>query len=85
MGMRWSCRLLLLLSVVGSLWAAEPVEAPTELRLTSGAVLRDVSVVRYQGADTVVLKHAGGVDPIRLPYIAEPGRGQLVADKKEWA
>lgn len=81
---RWVWLALMLGAVVAGAADAPPAEAPTELRLTSGAVLRNVSVVRYQGADTVVLKHAGGVDPIRLPYIAEPGRGQLIAYKKEW-
>lgn len=44
---------------------------PTEITLTNGAVLRDVSVVRWD-SDYVVLRHVGGVDPIRFENIADP-------------
>jgi hypothetical protein len=37
---------------------------PTDVVLKSGAILRKVSVVRWE-KDRVVVKHAGGIDPVR--------------------
>lgn len=82
--MKYILHHLLGLLVVGTLLAGEMKEAPTEIKLKSGTVLRRVEVVRYE-TDRVVLKHAGGTDPFRLDSIAEPWRGQLLAYKKEWA
>lgn len=61
-----------------------PAEAPTEIKMASGAILRGVSVVRFVGVDGVVLKYTGGTFQSRLAYIAEPGRGQLEAYRKVW-
>ncbi len=49
---------------------------PTEIRLSSGAILRKTSLVRWT-ADGLVVRHAGGVDPIRLTHVAEPDRARL--------
>ncbi len=70
----------LLLVLVAAAFAAEPAapKLPNEIKMTSGTVLRNISVVRW-AADHVVLKHANGVDPIRFAYIAEPYRSQLFA------
>lgn len=67
-----------LLVFVVSAFAQEKPKAPTEVKLTSGSILRRVEVVRYEPG-IVVLKHMGGVDPINLKYIAEPYRSQLIA------
>lgn len=66
---------------VVSSFAQGVAEAPTEVKLTSGSTLRRVEVVRFEPG-LVVLKHQGGIDPIRLNYIAEPHRSQLVAYEK---
>lgn len=42
---------------------------PSEVTLKSGAVLRKVTVVRFE-KDRVILKHAGGVDPVRFDVLA---------------
>jgi hypothetical protein len=60
--------------------AAKP---PTEVKLTSGSMLRRIEVVRFE-SERVVLKHMGGVDTINYKYIAEPYRGQLLAYRDEW-
>lgn len=60
---------------------AQQAEAPTEVKLTSGSTLRRVEVVRFEPG-LVVLKHQGGIDPIRFNYIAEPHRSQLLAYEK---
>jgi hypothetical protein len=67
------CTLCFLLSL--SLCFAEEKKAddlpalPETVTLTNGAVLRGVSIVRWE-TDAVVLKHAGGVDPIRFVNMA---------------
>jgi hypothetical protein len=55
----------------------EPV-MPENITLTNGAVLHDISVVRWN-SDSVVLKHTGGADSIRFTYIAEPDRTAVLA------
>lgn len=65
--------------LLGCLWsplrAAEPERSapamPSEITLTSGRVLRGVSVVRWD-RDRVVLKHAGGVESVALGLFLKP-------------
>jgi hypothetical protein len=76
--------LLLLVLFAARSAAAEttsPASFPTEIKLTSGAVLRNTTVLRWT-ADSVVVKHAGGADPVRFAYIAEPYRSQVLAARK---
>jgi hypothetical protein len=75
-------RLLLAAFLVCTALAADtpPPSFPTEIKLTSGATLRATSLVRWT-ADGVVVKHAGGTDPVRFQYIAEPSKSQLMAFK----
>ncbi len=49
---------------------------PTEVTLTTGRVLRNVKVIRWE-KDRVVLKHSGGADPIAFSLVTEPLRSQL--------
>lgn len=72
--------MILLFSFAAAVFAAEPAapKLPNEIKMTSGTVLRNISVVRW-ASDHVVLKHANGVDPIRFAYIAEPYRSQVIA------
>jgi len=56
--------------------AASPAAFPAEIRLSSGAILRKTSLVRWT-TDGVVVRHAGGVDPIRLAHVAEPDHTRL--------
>lgn len=57
-------------------------EMPDTITLTNGAVLHDVSVIRWN-SDSVVLKHTGGADTIRFVYIAEPDRTTVLAVRAE--
>lgn len=59
---------------------AATAEFPTEIRLASGAVLRNTSLIRWT-SDGAVVKHAGGADPIRFATVAEPDRARLLAAK----
>lgn len=73
----------LLLCVAVSAWASDenkpaPPPLPTEVKLASGSVLRNVTVLSWR-KDAVVLKHAGGADPVRYNHIAEPHRGLFEA------
>lgn len=76
--------LLLSLFAVAPLLSAAPAEPsappafPSEIKLTSGATLRNTSPVRWT-ADSVVVKHAGGAAPIRFAHIAEPARTTVLA------
>jgi len=70
----------LLCSVLGcAVFGAEektvPV-MPNEVTLTTGRVLRNVQVIRWE-KDRVVMKYTGGADPIPFSLIAEPLRAQL--------
>ena len=56
---------------------AKPADFPKEIRLSSGGVLRNTSPVRWT-SDGVVIKHAGGADPVRFEHIAEPDRSAVV-------
>lgn len=58
-----------------------PTAMPSEVTLTTGRVLRNVSVLRRE-SDRVVLKHSAGADPVAFSLIAEPLRGQLPAIRK---
>lgn len=51
---------------------------PSEVTLTSGRVLRNVQVVRWE-KDRVVLKYTGGIDPIAFSIIKEPSPAALTA------
>jgi hypothetical protein len=55
-----------------------PPTMPSEVTLTSGRVLRKVSVVRWE-KERVVLKHAAGADPIHFSIIKSIPREDLVA------
>lgn len=80
-------RFLVLLFALWAVGAAPEADAqpsasdfPAEIRLLSGAVLRKTSLIRWT-ADGVVVKHAGGADPVRFANIAEPDRSRLIAAK----
>ncbi len=75
-----SCILLVLLSLVVHHAAAEsaPLSMPTEVTLTTGRVLRNVSVVRWE-SNRVVLKHAAGADPIPFALFRSPAPTELPA------
>lgn len=55
---------------------------PDSITLTNGAILQHVQVVRWEEND-VVLKYAGGVDPIQFAYIAEPDKTAVLA-VRDW-
>ena len=58
--------------------AGPPPPVPSEVQLKSGAVLHRVTVVRWE-KDRVVLKHAGGADPVRYPHIAPSQKAAIMA------
>ncbi len=62
--------------------AAQPV-MPDEVTLITGRVLRKVTVVRWE-KDRVVLKHAGGADPIPFSMFKSPSPGELPAMRTAW-
>lgn len=73
--MRYPLQLLLTLALLCSSAFADPIAPlPRDLKLTNGATLRNVSILRWRGPDLVVLKHAGGAAPVRLEHIAEEHR-----------
>jgi len=51
-----------------------------EMKLTNGAVFRNVTVVRYE-KERVVLKSSGGIGPLPYSYIPEPLRSQMIAER----
>lgn len=51
---------------------------PSEVTLTTGRVLRNVQVVRWE-TNRVVLKYSGGVDPIAFSLFKSPTPDQLPA------
>lgn len=63
---------------------AKPADFPKEIRLSSGGVLRNTSPVRWTN-DAVVIKHAGGADPVRFEHIAEPDRTAVVSARPSGA
>lgn len=58
----------------------QPPKLPTEVTLTSGAILHHVSVVRW-AKDRVTLKHSGGADPVRFVNMALKDREVFEAAK----
>lgn len=54
------------------------VAMPSEVTLTTGRVLRNVQVVRWE-TNRVVLKYSGGVDPIAFSLFKSPTPEQLPA------
>jgi hypothetical protein len=83
--------LCLVVMLLGRSLVADPSPTPTPtpvptmpdtITLSNGAVLHDVSVIRWN-SDSVVLKHAGGADTIRFIYIAEPDRTAVLAVRDE--
>jgi hypothetical protein len=63
--------------------AAIAADFPTELKLTNGATLHNVSVVRWE-KDRVILKHAGGADPVRYDHI-DAGQRAIVLEARDAA
>jgi hypothetical protein len=74
-----SCFWSLIAAALGLLFviAAVAADFPTELKLTNGATLHRVSVVRWE-KDQVILKHAAGVDPIRYDHIDATQRATVL-------
>ena len=80
--------LIIALSIAVSAWAANDgaKEKPAitqpiaEIKLTNGAVFRNVTIVRYE-RDRVVLESSGGTGPITYGYIPEPLRTQMFAER----
>ncbi len=63
--------------VLGNVFAEAVLPAmPSDVPLTNGRILHKVQVVRWE-TGRVVLKHAGGVDPVAFTLIAEPLRSRL--------
>lgn len=76
-------RLILTVILATSAWAAEEKAAPTmpsEVTLTSGRVLRNVQVLRWE-SNRVVLKHSAGADPISFALFKTPTPAELPAIK----
>lgn len=76
-------RLLMLFAFLSAGVRAEekeklPAQMPAEIKLTTGGVLRKVSVVRWV-KDGVVLKHQGGIDRIQFAFIAAEDRTKVLA------
>lgn len=74
--------LALFLVCAASIFAAEPdktsLEMPLEVTLTSGRVLRNVQVLRWE-SNRVVLKYSGGADPIAFSLFKVPAPTELPA------
>ncbi len=51
---------------------------PTVVTLKNGAIIRNVSVVRFEPG-RVILKHAGGVAPFRYEHLSEADRSAFLA------
>lgn len=75
--MKYIIAALLLLSTALATDEKKPAPImPDEVTLTSGRVLRNVQVVRWE-RDRVVLKYSGGVDPIAFSLIKSPAPAEL--------
>ena len=70
------------LLLAGLLLGAEAAEMPREVTLTSGRVLRNVQVLRWESA-RVVLKHSAGSDPIAFALFKVPAPADLPAMREE--
>jgi hypothetical protein len=57
---------------------APPPPVPSDVQLRNGVTLHKVSVVRWE-KDHVVLKHAGGADPIRYVDLADSQKAAIMA------
>jgi hypothetical protein len=55
-----------------------PPPVPSDVQLRNGAVLHKVTVLRWEKS-LVVLKHAGGADPIRYVDIADSQKAAIMA------
>lgn len=73
---------LFALVLIGADLAEKPAIMPRELRLTNGAVLTNVQVVRWE-KDQVVIRYVGGVAPVRYSNIAEPDRSIVESVRKQ--
>ena len=60
----------------------ESLELPAEIKLTSGFVMRQSRVIRWQ-ADAVVVQYLGGTVPVRFANIAPEQRAIFEARKDE--
>lgn len=58
-------------------------QMPDQVTLTTGRVLRKVTVVRWE-KDRVVLKHSGGADPIPFGMFQSPAPTELPAIRSAW-
>ncbi|HWA09716.1 MAG TPA: hypothetical protein VG838_09725 [Opitutaceae bacterium] len=74
-----------LISLAGRLPAADtaapsepPPPVPADVQLRNGAVLHRVTVLRWE-KDRVILKHAGGADPVRYVDIADSQKAAIMA------
>lgn len=72
--------LLLALSLSAEDKKPEPPALPVKMVLKNGSVLNSVKVVRWE-KDRVVLKHGGGVDPIRFDWMSAEDRKAFEANK----
>ncbi|MDD3179158.1 MAG: hypothetical protein PHQ04_02275 [Opitutaceae bacterium] len=79
-------RVFAALLVIGNLSLAAPKQQekipvmPKEVTLTSGRVLRNVQVVRWE-RDCVVLRYSGGVDPISFVLFKKPTPAEVAKIK----
>jgi hypothetical protein len=62
---------------------ALPPQMPAQVTLTSGRVLQKVTVLRWE-KDRVVLKHAGGADPVPFAMFKSPAPDELPAIRAAW-
>jgi hypothetical protein len=68
-------------TVFGTEDAAKPaLTMPAEVTLTTGRVLRGVTVIRWE-SNRVVLKHSAGADPIPFTLFKKPAPDELPAIK----
>jgi len=81
--LRWLCLsglviVLPLLRAADDAAAQPPPPVPGDVELRNGAVLHHVTVLRWEKS-YVVLKHAGGADPIRYVDIADSQKAAIMA------
>lgn len=55
-----------------------PPPVPSDVQLRNGVILHRVTVIRWE-KDRVVLKHAGGADPIRYVDLADSQKAAIMA------
>jgi hypothetical protein len=67
----------LLITFSGQLTAETEIpEFPTQITLRNGAVLRKCTWIRWE-KDMVVVKHAGGIDPVRFSILSEKSKSEI--------